>query len=168
MRCRKFDIYLNPSKSIFGMTQGKLLGHIVFDSGINIYLERIIVILNLLAPTSKREVQAFMGIINFVRRFVLDFVVLIKPIHNIIKQDRSFSWIHDVENAFVRIKKAICSAPVLAKQDFEKEFIIYTNAMEEAVYVILIQCDDHNNEKPVAYMSQILSDDKFAKLEVSR
>jgi hypothetical protein len=91
------------------------------------------VILNLPAPTSKKEVQAFMGIINFVRRFVPDFVVMVKPIHNILKQDRSFSWTDDVENAFLRIKKAISSAPVLAKPDFEKDFIIYTNATEEAI-----------------------------------
>jgi hypothetical protein len=49
----------------------------------------------------------------------------------------------------------------LAKPDFEKEFIIYNNATEEVVSAILIQCDDQNNEKPVAYMSQILSDDEF-------
>jgi hypothetical protein len=54
MRCRKFGISLNPSKSIFGVTKGKLLGHIVSDSGISIDLERITAILNLPAPTSKK------------------------------------------------------------------------------------------------------------------
>jgi hypothetical protein len=49
----------------------------------------------------------------------------------------------------------------LAKLDFEKDFIVYTNATKEVVYVILLQCDDWNNEKLVAYMSQILSDDEF-------
>jgi hypothetical protein len=48
--------------------------------------------MNLPAPTSKKKVQAFMGIINFVHRFVPDFVVMVKPIHNLLKQDRSFSW----------------------------------------------------------------------------
>ena len=75
MRCRKFGISLNPSKSIFGVTRGKLLGHIVSDSGINIDPERITAILNLPAPTSKKEVQYFMGVINFIRRFVPIFAV---------------------------------------------------------------------------------------------
>ena len=83
-----------------------------------------------------------MGIINFVCKFVPDFAVMVKPIHNLLKQDRSFSWTEDVENFFVRIKKAISSAPVLAKPNFEKDFIIYTNATEEAVSAILVQCDD--------------------------
>jgi hypothetical protein len=94
-----------------------------------------------------------MGIINFVCRFVPDFVVMVKPIHNILKHDHSFSWTDDVENAFLRIKKAISSAPVMEKLDFEKDFIIYTNATEEAIFAILLQCDDQNNEKIVAYMS---------------
>jgi hypothetical protein len=88
MRCRKFDISLNHSKYIFGFTKGKILGHIISDSGISINPERIVPILNLPSPTSKKEVQAFMGIINFVHRFVPDFSLMLKPIHNIIKQDR--------------------------------------------------------------------------------
>jgi hypothetical protein len=102
-----------------------------------------------------------MGVINFVRRLVPDFVVMVKPIHNLLKQDRSFSWTDDAENDFVGIKKAISSAPVLAKPDFEKEFTIYTNATEEAIPSILMQNDDQGNEKPVAYMSQSLYDDEF-------
>jgi hypothetical protein len=49
----------------------------------------------------------------------------------------------------------------LAKPDFDKDFIIYTNSTEEAIYVILLQNDDQNNEQPVAYMSQSLSDDEI-------
>jgi hypothetical protein len=102
-----------------------------------------------------------MGTINFVRRFVPNFVVIVKPIHNILKQDQYFSWTDDVKKDFIKIKRAISSTPVLAKLDFEKDFIIYTNATEEAIYAILLQNDDQNNEKHVAYMSQSLSDDEI-------
>jgi hypothetical protein len=120
MRCRKFGIYLNYSKSIFGVTNGNILGNIVFDSGIRIDPENIVAILNLPTPTSKNEVQSFMGIINFVSRFFLDFVVMVKPIQNILNKDRSFSWIDDVENDFVRINKEISSTPGFLKLEFEK------------------------------------------------
>jgi hypothetical protein len=102
-----------------------------------------------------------MGVINFVRSFVPDFVAMVKPLHNILKKDHSFSWTHDVENDFVGIKKAISSALVLVKPDFEKEFMIYTNATEEVASIILMQCDDQVKEKPMAYMSQSLLDDEF-------
>jgi hypothetical protein len=161
MCCRKFGISLNPSKSISGFIKGKLLGHIFFYSRISIDPKRISIILNLPSPTSKKEVQAFMSIINFVRRFVPNFAIIVKPIHNILKKDHYFSWKDDVRNDFLRINKAISSAPVLAKSYFEKDFIIYTVATEEAIYDILLQCDDENNEKPMAYMSQSLSDDEI-------
>jgi hypothetical protein len=77
MRFINFGISLNPSKSIFSVTKDKILGHVVLDSGISIDPERIVAIMNLPAPTSRKEVQAFMGIINFVRRFVPDFVVMV-------------------------------------------------------------------------------------------
>jgi hypothetical protein len=49
----------------------------------------------------------------------------------------------------------------LEKPNFEKYFFIYTNAIEEAISTILLQKDDQNNHHPIAYMSQILSDDEF-------
>jgi hypothetical protein len=54
MRCRKIGISLNPSKYIFGVIEGKILGHIVSNSGISIDPKRIAAILNLHAPTSKK------------------------------------------------------------------------------------------------------------------
>ena len=102
-----------------------------------------------------------MGIINFVHRFVVDFVVMVKPIHNLMKKHHCSFWIDEVDNTFLRVNKAINSAQVLAKPDFEKDFIIYTNATEEAISTILLQCYDQNNENIVAYTSQSLSGDKI-------
>jgi len=79
----------------------------------------------------------------------------------VLKQDQSFSWTKYVENIFVGIKKKISSSSVLEKPDFNKEFIIHMNSIEEAIFYVLLQKDDQNNEQPVAYMSQILSDDQI-------
>jgi hypothetical protein len=132
-------MFFNPTKSIFGVTQGKLLSHIISDSGISIDPERVISIQNIHDPSSKKEIQSFMGKINFVRRFILDFERMVKTIHNMLKQYRSFSWNDDTKKYFVEIKKAISSALVLVKPNFEKYFIIYTNATEEAISSILLK-----------------------------
>jgi hypothetical protein len=76
---------LNPSKYVFGVTQGKLLDHIVSYSIINIDPERVTTILNIQALTSKKEIQSFMGKINFVRIYVPDFIVIVKHVHNMLK-----------------------------------------------------------------------------------
>jgi hypothetical protein len=79
-----------------------------------------------------------MGVIYFVHRFVPDFSMMVKPIHNLLKQYRSFSWKEDVEHYFLGINKEMSSTLVLAKPNFGKEFMIYTNATEEVVYAILL------------------------------
>jgi hypothetical protein len=117
---------LNPSKYIFGITQGKILSHIVSNSRINVDPERVTAILNLLAPTSKKEIQSFMGRISFVRICFHNFIVMVKPFHNMLKKDQYFSCKEDVKKYCVGIKKEINSALVLAKPDFNKDFTIYT------------------------------------------
>jgi hypothetical protein len=119
MHCRKFGRFFKSFQVYFRCyMKGKILGHIVSDLGISIDPKRIITILNLPTATSKKKVQSFMGIINFVCRSVLDFFVMVKPIHNILKQYRSFSWTDDVEKTFLRIKKAISSASVFDETEF--------------------------------------------------
>ena len=53
---RKFGMPLNPTKFVFGVIEGKLLGHIVLNSRISINPERVIVIQNLQAPNSKNKI----------------------------------------------------------------------------------------------------------------
>ena len=53
-RCRKYGVSLNPKKNIFGVEEGKLLGHIIYQVGIHIDLERIKAIAQLPLPHNKR------------------------------------------------------------------------------------------------------------------
>jgi hypothetical protein len=78
---------LNPTKSIFGVIAGKIIEHIVSNSSINIDMERVVPIQNLQAPSSKKQIQSFMGKINFVRSFIPDFARIVKHIHNMLKKD---------------------------------------------------------------------------------
>ena len=65
-RCQKYGISLNPKKCLFGVTKGKLLGHIIFEARISIDLERIEAILKLSPLHSCKELKSFFGKINFV------------------------------------------------------------------------------------------------------
>ena len=63
--CRKYGISLNPKKSIFSVTEGKLLGFVVSKQGINIDPERTRAISQISMPHSKKSMQSFLGKINF-------------------------------------------------------------------------------------------------------
>jgi hypothetical protein len=66
-QCCKFDISLNPKKSVFAVEQGKLFGFMVSKYGMIIDLERTQSIAKIPPPSSKKAMQSFLGKINFVR-----------------------------------------------------------------------------------------------------
>jgi hypothetical protein len=68
LKCRKFGLSLNPKKSLFAMKEGKILGHIVSKKGVRIDLSRVKAIQTLSIPRSKKEVQSFLGKINFLEK----------------------------------------------------------------------------------------------------
>lgn len=72
-RCQKYGISLNPKNSSFALSEGKLLGFIMSKSRIHIDLDRIKEISEISLPHKKKAMQSFLGQINFVKIFVLDF-----------------------------------------------------------------------------------------------
>eukprot|EP00253_Pinus_taeda_P004996 PITA_04996 len=76
LKCRRFGISVNPKKSQFALEEGKLLGHIVSAADVKIDPERVKAIQTLFVPRSKKDIQSFLGKINFVRRFIPNFAEL--------------------------------------------------------------------------------------------
>jgi hypothetical protein len=86
LKCRRFGLYLNPKKSLFTIKEGKILGHIVSAEGVRIDPSRVESLQTLSLPKSKKEVQAFLGKINFLRRFVSNFAELVKHITTMLRK----------------------------------------------------------------------------------
>jgi hypothetical protein len=152
-RCHKYDISLNPKKSIFAVEQGKLLGFILSSKGMIIDPERTQVILKLLPPTSKKSMQSFLGQINFVRRFVPSFSEMVRPLQNLIKKDAQYHWGPLENQDFNAIKRAIIDAPSLMSPDFSQDFTLYTFPSDRSYTAVLTQKNPENNEVPIAFMS---------------
>ena len=74
LKCRKFGLSLNPKKSHFAVQEGKLLGHLISADGIRIDPERVKSILKISLPRSKKDVQYFIGKINFLHWFMLMYM----------------------------------------------------------------------------------------------
>ena len=60
-RAEKYNRTLNPKKCIFGVTSGKLLGHIVSQKGIKVDPDKVKAIKKMVAPSTEREVKGFVG-----------------------------------------------------------------------------------------------------------
>ena len=81
--------------------------------------------------------QSFMGIINFVRRFVPYFAQIVKPLQQMVKQSVKFKWIDVEKNAFSKIKTFIAHAPSLKILNFKKYFILYTFSSDDSLAAVL-------------------------------
>eukprot|EP00253_Pinus_taeda_P031465 PITA_31465 len=158
MTCRKYGISLNPKKSLFSLEEGKLLGHIISKYGIIIDPERIQAILQIPYPRNIKELQAFLGKINFLRRFIPNLAELIRLLSNMLKKDAKAKLSLETKQAFESIKMALTQTPVLTSPQFDKDFIIFSFASEHTIADVLLQKDDQGNEKPIAFFSRALRD----------
>ena len=102
-RCRKINISHNPKKSIFAVTEGKLLVFIVSKEGMIIDPECIEEISKIGLPNSRKAMQSFLGKINFVRTFVPNFSQVVKPLQFLVKKDVPFKWSEEWKNEFIEI-----------------------------------------------------------------
>jgi hypothetical protein len=139
LKCRRFGLSLNPKKSLFAMMEGKLLGHIVSTEGVRIDPSRVEAIQTLSLPRSRKEVQAFLGKINFLRRFVSNFAEMVKHIIAMLRTRKEVKWTAEPRESFLQIKKALIEAPVLISPDYSKDFLIFSFASFDTVAAVLLQ-----------------------------
>lgn len=92
-----------------------------------------------------------MGIAGYYRKFVKNFGVLSKPLTNLLRKGVEFQWTPEVHTSFESLKHALATAPVLALPDFNKTFVIETDASDSGIGAVLSQ-DKH----PIAYVSKAL------------
>jgi ribonuclease HI len=157
-KCRRFGLSLNPKKYLFVMKEGKLLGHIVSVEGVRIDPSRVEAIQTLSLPRSRKEVHVFLGKINFLRRFVSNFVELVKHITTILRKGNEVKWTIEPRESFDHIKKALSEAPMLISPDFSKYFLVFSFAYFDTVVVVLLQINDEGRERPISFFSKALKD----------
>jgi hypothetical protein len=137
-----------------------LLGHIVFAEGVRIDSSRVEAIQTLSFPRSKKEFKSFLGKINFLRRFVSNFVELVKHITTMLRKGNEVKWTAESRDSFNQIKKALTEALVLISPDYSKDFMIFPFALFDIVAVVLLQMNVEGMEQPISFFSRALRDAK--------
>ena len=71
------------------------------------------------------------------------------------------------EHAFDQLKHHLCSSPVLMSPDFNRDFVLQTDALDRGVGAVLSQIDKEGVEHPVAYYSCKLfpREDKYSTVK---
>ena len=156
-RLRSAGLRLKPEKCSLFRDQVVFLGHVITRHGIGTDPDKTVTVKNWIVPTSTREVQRFLGLVGYYRRYIQDFSMIAKPLYRLTERGRAFEWTNECDAAFQELKKRLISAPVLVFPNFNKPFLLDTDGSETGVGAVLSQLSDDGQECVVAYGSRTLS-----------
>ena len=152
-RIKRAGLRLKPSKCHLFQKEILYLGHRITRDGVATDPGKIDAVRKWAVP---REVQRFLGLVGYYRKFVSNFAATAKPLYRLTERGREFIWTTECEAAFLKLKSRLVSAPILAFPDFTKMFILDTDASQSGVGAVLSQLHD-GQERVVAYASRVLS-----------
>ena len=90
-------------------------------------------------PTCKKQVQSFIGMINYLSKFLARLSELVEPIRELSKDKVLFNWGPEHHATFKQIKKEIVRAPILAYYNPKKETTLQTDASVKGLGTCLLQ-----------------------------
>ena len=156
-RVREAGLTLKPTKCVFFQTEVFYLGHLISREGVSTDPAKINKVARWPTPQSAKEVQQFLGLAGYYRRFVQDFATIAKPLHHLTEKTARFEWTPECQEAFLKLRQRLCSAPILAFPNFSKPFILDTDASNTGIGGVLSQLDETGSEHVIAYASRTLS-----------
>ena len=156
-RLRTNALFASLNKCAFGVTRVEYLGHILTDKGVEMDPEKISSIVNWPRPKALKELQKFLGLANYYRRFIALFSKLARPLHDLQKKSASWRWSKKEQAAFAALKRAFASEVVLKHADPNRAFVVETDASDYAVGCVLSQRDDAGHLRPLAFHSRSLN-----------
>lgn len=151
---KKYNFELNIAKCQFLRTTIEYLGYVISPSGITLSDRHTDAVRKFPRPRSVHEVQQFLGLTSYFRKFVKDYAIKAKPLYNLLKKSMEFHFDNTCEQAFDTLKKELISFPVLRLYNPHAETELHTDASAHGLAAILMQKQKSSQWAPVSYYSQ--------------
>ncbi|CAG9135829.1 unnamed protein product [Plutella xylostella] len=164
--CRLMEVFrilsesglrVEPKKCSFFNKSISYLGYVIDASGLRTEATKIDAINNTPAPGNIAELRAFLGLINYYGKFVVNLSDVLNPLYELLNKKQRYEWSKECETAFKEIKKRLLNAPVLAHFDPELETVVTCDASPYGVSAVLAQRTREGAERPVLHASRTLS-----------
>ncbi|GFO18992.1 retrovirus-related pol polyprotein from [Plakobranchus ocellatus] len=126
------------------------------------FLECLAAIRDFPQPTSLTEVRCFLGMVQYLSRYISNLTEDLHPVQILSKKDVPFLWSESQENAFLAIKAKIADSPCLALYDPRKELVLKNDASDYRLGSFLLQ-----DGKPLGFTSRTLTvaERNYAQIE---
>jgi hypothetical protein len=147
-----YGLIENFDKRVFRKECVKFLGYELSFNAIKPSNQRKEAIVKFPSPRNKRELQRFLGLLNYDRVFIQNLFGKFEPLYKLLRKETKWNWAEKEEICFQNIKKELENKLELIIPDMNKEFFLETDASNYGLGAVLIQDD-----RPVACISRSLS-----------
>ena len=157
-RLKEANLAAKPSKCYLGFTDLVYLGHEIGHGQKWPEERNVEKIQTAKLPRTKKELRAFLGLCGFYRVYIQDYARIAAALTDLTKKQHpdKLCWSEEAANSFETLKSKICQKPVLQIPDYNKRFVLRTDASKEALGAVLLQ-EDNGILKPVAFQSKRLN-----------
>ena len=118
--------------------------------------DRVNKVRNYPVPKNQKEVEQFLGLCSYYRKFIQNFSKTAKPITKLLQKDKKFEWTSKQNNAFESLKYTLTNKSLLQFPNWNEPFILTTDASNAALGAVLSQ-GTIGKDKPIAYASRTLN-----------
>ena len=153
----KNGLQLNKAKCQLNKEELIFLGHKLTKYGASPADSKVEAVMNFRRPENAAELKSFLGLINFVGRYIPHLATLTEPLRRLLHKGASFTWTKDQSAAFKKLKLSLVQKRVLAYYDPNAKLEVMADASPTALGAILLQ-KNKNGTKIVCYASKSLTD----------
>ena len=150
-RLREAGLKVNAKKSFFAQTELEYLGYWITRDGIRPTSKKVNAISNIAPPKTKKQLRSFIGMVNYYRDMWIRRSHVLAPLAALTSKTTQWKWGPKEQESFDTMKRIIAKETMLAYPDFNKEFVIHTDASHEQLGAVISQ-----DNCPIAFYSRKL------------
>src|SRR5260221_1440926 len=151
-------LFLKPEKCKFEQKEVEYLGLVISKDHVAMDLTKVCRVTEWLTPMKVKEVQSFLGFVNFYQKFIHDFSDITHPLYALTHKTQRWVWGSPEQEAFDALKKAITSTPILTFPSQSGHFCLKCDTSNFVTGAVLSQAQADGTHQPIAFMSKGFSD----------
>ncbi len=160
-RLQRFGLVINLEKCVFAVESFEFLGNLVSAEGAKPLSSYVEAVDKRSPPTTIKELQVFLGLVNFYRRFLPGVAVTLRPLTDVLRGSPPASeqlvWSPEMEASFVAAKAALGRATWLGHPDPEAKLALHVDASSSHIGAALHQQPKgHSAWQPLGFFSRKL------------